>query len=129
MTGCGALSAVSGILDSNHGRQRRNGPRCPPQVPPPSGPSGEVATPGGTLTAPHVCLAGTVLVGVSAHRSTRPAAGHHGDASAPAQPLQMAVVRHGFGRPTAMRQVCRTPAVRSAAGGPVGAHRHNGQRT
>jgi hypothetical protein len=39
MTGCGALSAVSGILDSNHGRQRRNGPRCPPQVPPPSAPA------------------------------------------------------------------------------------------
>ena len=47
MAGCGALSAVSGIPASNHGRQRRNGPRCPPQVPPPSDPSGEVATPGG----------------------------------------------------------------------------------
>ena len=33
---------------------------------------------GRTPTAPHVRPAGTVLVGVSAHRSTRPAAGRHG---------------------------------------------------
>jgi hypothetical protein len=46
MAGCGALSALSGILDSNHRRQRRNGPRCPPQVLPPAGPSGEVAAGG-----------------------------------------------------------------------------------
>jgi len=35
MAGCGALSAVSGIPGSNHGRQRRrNRLGCPPQVPP-----------------------------------------------------------------------------------------------
>jgi hypothetical protein len=45
--------------------------------PPPSEPNGEVVTAGGHPTAAHVRLAGTVLVGVSAHRSTRPAAGHH----------------------------------------------------
>jgi hypothetical protein len=129
MAGCGALSAVSGILDSNPRTAAAERSEVSAAGSAAVRPQRRGGHAGRTLTAPHVCLAGTVLVGVSAHRSTRPAAGHHGDASAPAQPLQMAVVRHGFGRPTAMRQVCRTPAVRSAAGGPVGVHRHNGQRT
>jgi hypothetical protein len=116
MAGCGALSAVSGIPGSNHGRQRRNGPRCPLQVPPPSRPSREVAAAGG-----HPPLArrpaGTILVGVSAHRSTRPAAGHHGGrASAPAQPLQMAGVRHVCRCPPADRPADMT--VEAAAEGP-----------
>jgi hypothetical protein len=85
---------------------------------------------GPTPTAPHVRPAGTVSTDVCLpHRSTRPAAGHHGgEGSAAAPPLQLAVVRHGSGHRPAMRHGSRTPAVRSAASGPVGVHWQNDQR-
>jgi hypothetical protein len=50
------------------------------------------------------------------------------EASDAAQPLQLAVVRHGSGHRPAMRHGSRTPAVRSAASGPVGVHWQNDQR-
>jgi hypothetical protein len=116
MAGCGALSAVSGIPGSNHGRQRRKRSEVSAAGSAAVRPQPRGGRGGRTPTASHVRPAGTILVGVSAHRSTRPAAGHHGGrASAPAQPLQMAVVRH----------VCRTPDRRcgTCVGHPLSAAR------
>jgi hypothetical protein len=77
MAGCGALSAVSGILDSNHGRQRRNGPRRPDQArrrPIPAARWPRRADTDHTARPPSRNHPGR---GVR-HRSTGPAAGHHG---------------------------------------------------
>jgi hypothetical protein len=84
---------------------------------------------GPTPTAPHVRPAGTVSPDVSPPtgqpvRSPDTTA----DASAAAPPLQLAVVRHGSGHRPAMRHGSRTPAVRSAASGPVGVHWQNDQQ-
>jgi hypothetical protein len=107
MAGCGRLAAGVRNPGQPPQRQRRNVQGWPPQVPPPSNPAARWPCRADTDRIARR-PAGTVTVGVSAHRSTRPAAGHHGGrASAPTQPLQMAVVRH----------VCRTPAVRSGRTG------------
>ena len=129
MAGCGALSAVSGIPGSNHGRQRRNRPgpcrrfrRRPTPAArwPRRADTDRTARPPSRNRQPRC---------VSADRSTRPVAGHHGgEGSAAAPPLQLAVVRHGSGHRPAMRHGSRTPAVRSTASGPVGVHWQNDQR-
>jgi hypothetical protein len=84
---------------------------------------------GPTPTAPHVRPAGTVSAGVCAPtgQPARPP-DTTADASAAAPPLQLAVVRHGSGHRPAMRHGSRTPAVRSAASGPVGVHWQNDQQ-
>jgi hypothetical protein len=78
MAGCGALSAVSGIPGSNHGRQRRNRPgpcrrfrRRPTPAArwPRRADTDRTARPPSRNRQPRC---------VSADRSTRPVAGHHG---------------------------------------------------
>jgi hypothetical protein len=111
MAGCGRLAAGVRNPGQPPQRQRRNVQRWPP----PSNPAARWPCRADTDRIARR-PAGTVTVGVSAHRSTRPAAGHHGGrASAPAQPLQIAVVRH----------VCRTPDRRcgTCVGHPLSAAR------
>jgi hypothetical protein len=124
MAGCGGLSA--GVRHPGQPpRQRRNRPGCPP----PSDPSGEVTTLGGHR--PHRTSAQRNR---HRRRCVRPPVNPPGrrtprrEASAAAPPLQVAVVRHGSGHRPAMRHRPRTPAVRSAASGPVAVHRRNDQR-
>ena len=84
---------------------------------------------GGPTPTAHVRPAGTVSPDVSppTGQPVRPR-DTTADASAAAPPLQLAVVRHGSGHRPAMRHGSRTPAVRSAASGPVGVHWQNDQQ-
>jgi hypothetical protein len=123
-----ACPQMSDIPDSHHGRQRRNRPGpCRRFRRRPTRRRGGRGGP--TPTAPHVRPTGTVSAGVCAPtgqpvRSPDTTA----DASAAAPPLQLAVVRHGPGHRPAMLNGSRTPAVRSAASGPVGVHWQNDQQ-
>jgi hypothetical protein len=74
MAGCGRLSA--GVR--NPGQPPRTAAAEPSGVSAAVRPQRRRVHAGRTLTASHVRRAGSVTVGVSAHRSTRPAAGHHG---------------------------------------------------
>ena len=129
MAGCSGLSA--GVR--HPGQPPRTVAAEPsgalPQVPPPSDPSGEVAAAGRHDRTARPPSRNRQPRCVSADRSTRPVAGHHGgEGSAAAPPLQLAVVRHGPGHRPAMLNGSRTPAVRSAASGPVGVHWQNDQQ-
>jgi hypothetical protein len=99
MAGCGALYAVSGIPGSNHGRQRRKRSEVSaagsaavrPQ--PRGGRGGRTPT---ARTSAQLKPSSSVCPPPTGQLARL--AGHHGGAAA--QPLQMAVVRHGSGHPT-----------------------------
>jgi hypothetical protein len=83
---------------------------------------------GRTPTASHVRPAGTVTVGVSAHRSTRPA-GRTPRRTPQRSHCTWPLCATGSDTDRRCEHRAGTPAVRRAASGPVGVHRHNDQRT